>query len=68
MLQSCGLLIQKDVDQDEKLLWGRVRTDLFKKNYLKEESRGLWERVYVARNEVFLKEQTHLFIKEGTLY
>ena len=28
----------------------RKRTDFFKKNYLKEEGGGLWERVYVAKS------------------
>ena len=46
----------------------RKSADLFKKNYLKEEGSGLWERVCVAKNKAFFKEQTHFFIKEGALY
>ncbi len=46
----------------------RKSTDLFKKNYLKEEGSGLRERVYVVKIKAFFKQPTHLFIKEGDLY
>ena len=45
--------------------FARKSTDLFKKNYLKEEGSGFWEKmetVYVAKSKDFFQEQTHLFM------
>ena len=39
----------------------RKSTDLFKKNYLKDEGSGLWEKVYVANCKAFFKETNPSF-------